>query len=93
MMAAMLLALHLFAYQYKNNLPYQAYCLQQGRTPRTVKMWSQISSVPINAFKEVALSSNNPNEAERIFMTSGTNSAAENCFSRGCSRACPVFSL
>jgi len=66
------LALQLFAYQYKNNLPYQAYCLQQGRTPRTVKMWSQIPSVPINAFKEVTLSSNNPNEAERIFMTSGT---------------------
>lgn len=66
------LALYLFAYQYKNNLPYQAYCLQQGRTPRTVKMWSQIPSVPINAFKEVTLSSKDPNEAERIFMTSGT---------------------
>ena len=66
------LALRLFAYQYKTNRPYQAYCLQQGRTPRMVKDWTQIPPVPINAFKEVTLSSHNPNEVERIFMTSGT---------------------
>ncbi|MDA8226836.1 MAG: hypothetical protein M0T74_03890 [Desulfitobacterium hafniense] len=65
-------ALQLFTYQYKNNLPYQAYCLQKGKTPRTVKMWNQIPPVPINAFKELTLSCTEPNDAERIFMTSGT---------------------
>ncbi|MEL7564276.1 MAG: CoF synthetase [Dehalobacterium sp.] len=66
------LALSLYAYQYKHNLPYQKYCRQKGITPRTVKTWRQIPSVPINAFKEFSLSCTDPGKAERIFMTSGT---------------------
>ncbi len=66
------IALRIFSYQYKNNLPYQAFCRQKGRTPRLVKAWRDIPFVPINAFKEVPLSCINPQEAEAIFMTSGT---------------------
>jgi hypothetical protein len=65
-------ALHLFNYQYRNNLPYQMYCRQKGKTPRMVKMWKDIPAVPINAFKELTLSSEDPEKAEDVFMTSGT---------------------
>ncbi|WP_404332112.1 long-chain fatty acid--CoA ligase [Mesobacillus maritimus] len=65
-------ALKLFRYQYTNNKPFQRYCMQKGKTPRTVKTWKEIPPVPINAFKELPLSSSNPEEAERVFMTSGT---------------------
>ncbi|WP_110929641.1 LuxE/PaaK family acyltransferase [Bacillus massiliglaciei] len=65
-------ALQLFSYQYHNNLPYRTFCYQKGKTPRVVKSWRDIPAVPINAFKEVMLSSTNPEEAEAVFMTSGT---------------------
>ncbi|OMP66042.1 LuxE/PaaK family acyltransferase [Domibacillus epiphyticus] len=66
------LALQLFSYQYQNNLPYRTFCMQKGKTPRMVKTWKEIPSVPINAFKEAALSCIDPDTAEAIFMTSGT---------------------
>lgn len=66
------MALHIFSYQYKNNLPYQVFCRQKGKTPRLVKTWRDIPFVPINAFKEVPLSCTAPEEAKAIFMTSGT---------------------
>ncbi|WP_338452456.1 long-chain fatty acid--CoA ligase [Niallia oryzisoli] len=66
------LALQIFSYQYQNNLPYQAFCRQKGKTPRLVKTWRDIPFVPINAFKEVPLSSTDPEAAEAVFMTSGT---------------------
>ena len=66
------LALRIFSYQYLNNLPYQTFCRQKGKTPRIVKTWRDIPFVPINAFKEVALSCTDPDAAEAVFMTSGT---------------------
>ncbi len=66
------LALKIFAYQFKNNLPYQTFCRQKGKTPRLVKSWREIPYVPINAFKEVPLSCTEPERAEAVFMTSGT---------------------
>src|SRR3954454_19193831 len=66
------LALRIFSYQYQNILPYQAFCRQKGKTPRLVKTWRDIPFVPINAFKEVALSCTDPEAAEAVFMTSGT---------------------
>ncbi|SMB80831.1 Acyl-protein synthetase, LuxE [Desulfonispora thiosulfatigenes DSM 11270] len=66
------LALYLYAYHYKHNLPYQKYCRLKGITPRTVKTWRQIPPVPVDAFKDFSLSCINPDKAERIFMTSGT---------------------
>jgi hypothetical protein len=65
-------ALQLFAYQYTNNLPFRKFCQQKGKTIRTVKSWKDIPAVPINAFKQVALTCTPPEQAERYFMTSGT---------------------
>jgi hypothetical protein len=66
------LALQIFAYQYRSNLPFRKFCQQKGKTIRTVKTWKDIPAVPINAFKEVPLSCTPPEKAERYFMTSGT---------------------
>ncbi len=66
------LALRLYAYQYKYNLPYRTFCMQKGKTPRMVKSWKDIPSVPINAFKDITLSCTDPDQAKAVFMTSGT---------------------
>lgn len=66
------LALKLFAYQVENNQPYRKFCQQREKTVRTVKSWRDIPPVPINAFKEITLTSCAPDKAERVFMTSGT---------------------
>lgn len=66
------LALRLFAYQFENNAPYRRFALQRARTPRTVRSWRDIPPVPIDAFKDLTLSCRPPEEAERVFMTSGT---------------------
>ena len=66
------LALSIFSYQFENNAPYQRFCHQREQTPRTVKNWKNIPAVPINAYKELTLVCSNPENAERIFMTSGT---------------------
>jgi hypothetical protein len=66
------MALQVFAYQFRNNEPYRRFCLQRGRTPISVRRWRDIPAVPITAFKDLTLSCTPPNEAERIFMTSGT---------------------
>ena len=66
------LALRLFAYQYENDEPYRRFCQRRGATPRSVKRWSDIPAVPIDAFKELSLSSQPPSPTDRVFMTSGT---------------------
>jgi hypothetical protein len=66
------MALDLFAYQFENNTPFRKFSMQRGRTPRTAKTWRDIPAVPINAFKELTLSCCPPEQAARIFMTSGT---------------------
>ena len=66
------LALDLFAYQFENNLPFRRFCMKRERTPRLVKAWRDIPAVPINAFKDLAMSCCAPDEAARVFMTSGT---------------------
>jgi len=65
-------ALKLFAYQFKNNEPFMKFARKRGKTPRTVKSWKDIPAVPINAFKTMNLSCSPIEEAEAIFMTSGT---------------------
>ncbi len=63
------LALAVFAYQFRLNLPYQRFCLGRGRTPETVTRWQDIPAVPTVAFKELDLTCGPP---EKIFLTSGT---------------------
>ncbi len=68
-------ALALFAHQFQNNLPFQRFCQQRGKTLRTVKSWRDIPAVPISAFKALTLSCIAADQAERTFMTSGTTQA------------------
>jgi hypothetical protein len=68
------LALRLFAFQLRYNLPYARYCAAVGMTaPRS---WDQIPAVPAVAFKEAAITTFDPVEAALLFETSGTTSAA-----------------
>jgi hypothetical protein len=69
------LALRLFAHQFGHNQAFQRYCRQQGKTIRTVKHWHDIPPVPIDAFKDLALTCVPPDQCERVFMTSGTTRA------------------
>lgn len=66
------LALRLFAYQYSANRPYHQYCQRRGQTPDSVQHWRQIPAVPIGAFKELTLSCIPPEQAEAVWMSSGT---------------------
>ncbi len=66
------LALQLFAHQYGNDEPYRRFCQRRGATVRSVKRWSDIPPVPIDAFKELSLRSQPPSASGRVFMTSGT---------------------
>jgi hypothetical protein len=66
------MALRLFAEQHAHNPAFRRFCQLRGATPRSVKSWRDIPAVPISAFKEVTLSCTPPEEAERVFMTSGT---------------------
>ena len=65
-------ALRLFAYQFENNGPFNKFALARAKTPRTVKHWSDIPPVPINAFKTLDLSCRETSSAVATFMTSGT---------------------
>lgn len=67
-------ALMLFKYQFTHNKAYQKYCRQKGNTLRNVKHWKSIPSVPVNGFKKLTLSCTPDEEAEAIFMTSGSTS-------------------
>jgi hypothetical protein len=46
--------------------------VQRGRTPLSIRSWRDIPAVPITAFKDLTLSCTPPEEAQRVFMTSGT---------------------
>ncbi len=65
-------ALLLFAHQFAHNAPFQRFCRQRGKTPRTVRSWRDIPAVPISAFKALSLTSQPPTSTDRVFMTSGT---------------------
>jgi len=66
------LAIQLFRYQFENNHAFQRYCRKKGKTLRTVKTWRDIPAVPVDAFKDLPLTSVDVKEAESIFMTSGS---------------------
>jgi len=65
-------ALTVFDFQFQNNQPYATFARSRGKTPRTVKHWSDIPPVPINAFKSLDLTCCQPDTAAAVFMTSGT---------------------
>ncbi|MGG5254335.1 CoF synthetase [Neobacillus sp. SM06] len=65
-------ALKLFRFQFQYNLPYKKFCQTKRKTPLTIKNWQQIPPIPIQGFKELTLACEPPEEAEAVFMTSGT---------------------
>ncbi|SEC42754.1 CoF synthetase [Paenibacillus sp. GP183] len=69
------LALQLFHFQYEHNRAFQKYAQLKRKTPYTVKNWRDIPPVPIQAFKNAVLSCEPSDEAEAVFMTSGTTNA------------------
>lgn len=66
------LALKIFAYQFERNEPYRAFCLRRKRTPETVSHWTEIPPVPTQAFKVLDLTCEPKEQAEAIFLSSGT---------------------
>lgn len=71
------LALRVFAFQYRNNPAYAAYCDRRGRAPARVDDWRRIPAVPTAGFRELALVSGPPGPAGRVFRTSGTTAGSE----------------
>jgi hypothetical protein len=66
------LARALFAFQFEHCAPYRQFCTARGRTPATIRCWSEIPALPTGAFKEFTLRSF-PSEYTRcVFRTSGT---------------------
>jgi hypothetical protein len=69
------LALELFSYQFKYNTAYKKYCQTRRKSPLTLRNWREIPPIPIQAFKELTLACEPFEEAEAVFMTSGTTNA------------------
>jgi len=66
------IARELFSFQYKNNTAYRKYCRKRRVIPAKVKHFTEIPPVHINAFKETHLACSPIEDAQAIFMTSGT---------------------
>lgn len=66
------MALKLFRFQFQFNSAYKKFCQTKRKTPLTVKHWQQIPPISIQGFKELTLSCEPIEEAEAVFMTSGT---------------------
>src|ERR1700733_1634058 len=67
-----LLALELFALQFKHNSAYRKICETRKLSLQIVEHWAQIPFVPTSAFKELDLTSLAPNERTTVFHSSGT---------------------
>lgn len=72
------LALQVFAYQYRSIAPYRALCDHYGKTPATVKSWTEIPAVPADAFKHFRLFSGEDADVRRTFRSSGTTKPGSN---------------
>src|SRR5690349_9944810 len=69
------LALRVFAAQYDALAPYRAYCQRRNALPTRLRHWSEIPAVPVQAFRDVRLWSEDAAEPAAIFRTSGTTGA------------------
>ncbi|MCP5059869.1 MAG: long-chain fatty acid--CoA ligase [bacterium] len=66
------LALAVFAHQFAHCEPYRRFCEGRGRTPDTIRSWTEIPAVPTGAFKELRLASFPEERTRHVFRTSGT---------------------
>ena len=70
------LALRAFAAQYDALEPYRAYCQRRGALPTRLRHWSEIPAVPVQAFRDVRLFSEDDGTAPAaVFRTSGTTTS------------------
>ena len=70
------LALRIFAAQYEALEPYRAYCQRRGALPTRLRHWSEIPAVPVQAFRDVRLLSDDDGPAPAVvFRTSGTTTS------------------
>jgi hypothetical protein len=66
------LALDVFAYQYRCNSPYRAFCDATGRHPDNVSDWREIPAFPNDSFKTELVTSFPFDQAVMAQLTSGT---------------------
>ena len=66
------LALDIFAYQYRSNLPYRDYCNALGKGPGNVTRWQDIPAFPTESFKTELVTSFPFDAAVMANLTSGT---------------------
>lgn len=66
------LAMRIFAYQFQNNLPYKKFAQLRHKNLLTVKNWHEVPLIPIQAYKELILSTEDINQAADVFYSSGT---------------------
>lgn len=71
------LARAVFAYQFAHNAIYRAYCEGRGVAPATLRHWTDIPAVPVEAFRAAPLVCGDPATAEAVFVTSGTTAGPE----------------
>lgn len=69
------LALAVFRHQFEECGPYRTYCESLDASPDSVRNWSEVPPVPIQAFKAASLCCGEP---ERVFLSTGTTQGAEN---------------
>lgn len=67
-------ALHVFRYQFWENLIYQAFCKRLNRTPETVHSMLQIPFLPISCYKQHSILTPSHSSFEVVFESSGTGS-------------------
>ena len=66
------LARRIFAHQFEGCAPYRRFCEGRGVTPATLGDYRAIPAVPTDVFKTVPLATFPADEAELVFLTSGT---------------------
>lgn len=66
------MALKVFQFQYEHNQPFRKFCRKRRVSPRTIKHFTEIPPIAIDAFKLTTLSSFPIEKTEALFMTSGT---------------------
>jgi hypothetical protein len=62
----------LFEHQYSSCQPYRKFCDGRGITPLSLNSWEDIPAVPTEVFKSVDLFAFSADEAQTVFLTSGT---------------------
>jgi hypothetical protein len=66
------LALKIFRFQFERNPAYRRFCQLRRKAPLSVRHWTEVPPMPIQGFKELTLSCMPIEQAEAVFMTSGT---------------------